>query len=305
MHSPLRVKPRVLPTSDKHPQRAASTHAHERALDKLFARIADQARLPHVAERLLKMANGGLTKAGELQDLIRTDPALTANILRRVNSSYFGLSRKVGDLPTAVSLLGCREIRNIALTVFVSRMYDRPARYGTYNREALWRHCCAAATASRKIARVTNVVPPDEAYVAGLLHHLGTIIIDQHLRSHFCQVIDQLDDLTPTYKVEREVLSFDQAQLAAYVVGRWHFPKQICDAIRYHAHPEDYTGAHPELVNTVAVANYLCNRVGLTSLGVNNTPPPVEAAYAKVGLTRFSLSVVWQELRSTLPDVVR
>jgi len=201
--------------------------------------------------------------------------------------------------------LGPREIRNIALSVFVSRMCDRPARYGTYNREALWKHCCAAAIVARKIARVTNGVPPDEAYVAGLLHHLGTITIDQHLRSHFCQVIDRVDDLVPTSQVEREVLSFDQAQLGAYIVGRWHFPEQICDAIRHHASPESYTGPHPKLVNTVTVANYLCNRVGLTSLGINNTPPPLEAAYAAVGLTRFTLSVVWEEFRATLTDVVR
>ncbi|MBP86926.1 MAG: hypothetical protein CMJ64_09440 [Planctomycetaceae bacterium] len=145
-------------------------------------------------------------------------------------------------------------------------MCDRPARYGRFSREALWKHCCAAAAVSRKIALVTNVVASDEAYVAGLLHHLGTILIDQHLRSHFCRVVDQMDDLTPTYQVERKVLSFDQGQLGAYVVGRWHFPEQIRDVIRYHAYPQDYTGPHAKLVNTVTVANYLCNRIRLTSL---------------------------------------
>ena len=304
MHRSTRVKPHSLPIASQPGRVVGSLPAHNEALDKLFARIAERARLPLVAERLLKMANSGRSKARDLQELILGDPALAVSILRRVNSSYFGVNRKVSDLPAAVSLLGSREIRNIALTVFISRMCDRPARYGTYNRETLWKHCCAAAHVSRKIARVTDAVPPDEAYVAGLLHHLGTITIDQHLRSQFCQVIDQIDR-TPTYEIERDVLSFEQSQLGAYIVGKWHFPEQICDAIRYHAYPQDYTGPHAALVSTVTVANYLCNRVGLTSLGVNSTPAPPQAAYAAAGLTRFTLSVVWEEFRSTLTDVVR
>ena len=305
MPRPLRVQSPLLATADARHHGAETAAAHQHALGNLFERIANRARLPHAAERLLKMANDGLSSARHLQDLILADPALATNILRCVNSSYFGLSRKVSDLPTAVSLLGPREIRNVALTVFVSRMCDRPARYGTYNRESLWKHCCAVANVARKIARVTSAAAPDEAYVAGLLHHLGTITIDQQLRSHFCQVIDQVDEFTPTHEIEREVLSFDQAQLGAYIVAGWHFPAQICKAIRYHAYPEGYPGTDRALVNTVAVANYLRNRVGLTSLGVRNTPPPAASAYAEAGLTRFTLSIIWEEFRSTLSDVAR
>lgn len=295
MHCPtLPRQPSPISSTRHHPP--AEACSHEQALETLFARVATAARLPFIAERLLNLTSDALVTTSDLREIIQSDAALTANVLRRVNSTYFGLSRQVTDLATAITLMGIEEIRNVALTVFVERMFDSPGNYATYSRESLWRHSCAVATTARKIARVTNAVPADDAYIAGLLHHVGTLLIDQHLRASFCQIIDRLDGLTPTYIVERQVLTFDHAQLGAYVVREWNFPVRICDAIRHYAHPEDYPGDHVGLVSVVSVANYLCNRIGFTSLGVHNSPPPIEESYAAVGLTRFTLKVIWDEL---------
>ena len=271
-------------------------------LGSLFEKLTRLASLPLIADRILKLPSENSTDEVALVETLQADPAMTAGILRRVNSSYFGMSQKINDLGKAATLLGARELKNVALTVIVKRMFDGPATYGTYSREALWRHCLAVAVSARKIARVTGAVPQHEAYLAGLLHHVGTLLIDLHMRTRFCSMIERLDIRRPTYRQEREMLSFDQARLGAHVARIWKFPESITDAIRYHEAPHEYAGEHKKLVHLLSVADYLCSRAGLTALGIFNAAPPSGRAYAALGVDRVALVIIWDDLLTHLAD---
>ncbi|MCA9120156.1 MAG: HDOD domain-containing protein [Planctomycetaceae bacterium] len=271
-----------------------------RNLELLFSKVARLASLPLMADRILRLPLDQQFSGRALVEVIKSDPAMTASIMRRVNSSYFGMTRKVSDLSRAANLLGAYELRNLALTVLVKRMFDRPAHYGRYDREALWRHCLAVAVSARKIARVTGAVPQHEAYVSGLMHHVGTLLIDLHMRSRFCQLIELLEDGSSTYLQERRLLSFDQSQLGEYIVRLWNFPAKVAEAIRYHEYPHEYLGEHEKLVYVVSLADYLCSRAGMTALGVFNTKPPADIAYATLGIDRVALAIIWDDLLNHL-----
>lgn len=270
------------------------------ALEKLFARIGEVSSLPTVARRILSLAEDDNSRADDLREAIQSDPVLVARILRRLNSSYYGLSQKVADVRTAVSLLGFREVRNLAMTVFVSRIYETPGDHGSYKRSNLWAHSVAVAAAGRLISRVCGRGASEEAYIGGLLHDIGYILIDQTLKRHFNRVIDQLSPEVPTFVIERQILSFDHAMLGGFVAQRWNLPEQVADAITYHHQPWCYEGPHRDLVQVVAVANYLCSRAGWTSLGLHNVPPPPDEVYAGLGLDQVSLAIIWEELEPTL-----
>jgi HD-like signal output (HDOD) protein len=282
----------LLPFSDR----------HRVALERLFDRISDLSTLPSIAQEIFRVANQPDANVDDLREVIQRDVALAASVLRRANSAFFGGRVKVSDLRAAIAMLGFREIRSLCLTVFVSRMFDRPGKYRGYTRENLWRHCVATAIIARKIARVSDRLPPDEAYVAGLLHHVGTILLDQHLRGQFCDLIERLDEMTPTYLVEREVFSFDQGQLGEYVLTRWNFPEQICEAVRYYRYPDIYDGPNRALVNTVALANFLASCAGWTSLGIQNVEMPQDETYAALGLDRHVVPAIWDDLQSSLAE---
>src|SRR6476620_6973424 len=175
------------------------TEERRQALERLFARIGDVASLPAAAEKVLRMTASDDADPLELCEVIQNDPVLVARILRRLNSSYYALSQKISDLKTAISLLGLREIRNLALTVFVSRSFEGGATRGPYKRENLWAHSVGVAVASRLVARVCGRSACEEAYIAGLLHDLGLILLDQTLRRHFHKVLDALDESTPKH----------------------------------------------------------------------------------------------------------
>ena len=270
------------------------------ALERLFTHIGLVTALPAVGQRILQLTENDSAGADELREAIQSDPVLVARILRRLNSSYYGLSHKVADVRTAVSLLGFREIRNLALTVFLAKMYESPGTHGGYRREMLWSHSVAVAACSRLISRVCGRGTPEEAYIAGLLHDLGLILVDQTLRRHFTRVLDALSPTTPTCQVENRILSFDHAALGGFVARKWNFPEQIADAITFHHLPMGYAGVHKDLVNVVTVANYLCCRAGRTSLGVANVEPPPDEVYSGLGLDQVTLSIICTELDATL-----
>ena len=270
------------------------------ALERLFGRIGEVSSLPTVAQKILHLTDDDSVDSSELRDAIQSDPVLVAKVLRRLNSSYYSLSNKVSDVRTAVSLLGFREIRNLALTVFVSRMYETPGNHGCYRREDLWAHSVAVGAASKLISRVCGRAAPEEAYIGGLLHDIGLILLDQTLRKHFFKVIDALDPTTPTHVIENRILTFDHALLGGFVARKWNFPDAVADAITFHHTPWCYEGPHTDLVHVVSVANYLCSRAGLTSLGVHNVQPPPDEVYAGLGLDQVSLAIIWDELEATL-----
>ena len=177
----------MLSSTDRHQRQLSPlSDRHRDALERLFDRITELSTLPVIAKEILRVASSPNATVEDLRELIQQDVALAASVLRRANSAFFGGRHKVADLRAAIAMLGFREIRSLCLTVFVSRMFDKPGEYRQYTRENLWRHCVATAIIAKKIARVTGRVPPDEAYVAGLLHHVGTILLDQYLRGQFC-----------------------------------------------------------------------------------------------------------------------
>lgn len=278
---------------DFSPQRQA-------ALERLFGALGELACLPAASTRVLELTAGEDSDAEALRDSVQTDPVLVAKILRRINSSYYGLSNKVSDLRTAVSLLGFREIRNLVLTVSVSKFYEKSGNHGPYRRERLWEHCVAVGAASQLVSRVCGRATADEAYVAGLLHDLGLILIDQNLRRHFCQILDQLNPSVSTCDLEIRTLSFDHAMLGGFVAQKWRLPDPVVDAIAFHHQPERYTGQYRDLVNVVAVANYLCSRAGWSSLGVHNLPTPDDSVLAGLGLDQVTLAIIWEQLDATL-----
>ncbi len=311
----LNTSPRSVPTAgeprcrkefmsavslDRDPLAETLSPERRATLEKLFYSIGTVATLPSAAHRILELSDADAGDPVKLREVVQTDPVLVARILRRLNSSYYALSHRVADIRTAVSLLGVREVRNLALTVYMSRIFERKGDYKTYKRAELWNHSVAVATTCRLVSRVCGRGNTDEVYIAGLLHDIGLILLDQSLRRHFCKIIDELTPGMPAYLLEQRALTFDHAGLGGFVARKWNFPDQIADAIAYHHEPLLYKGEHKDLVHIVTVANFLCSRAGVSSLGVHNIPPPPDEVYQGLGLDQVALAIIWDQMEVTL-----
>jgi putative nucleotidyltransferase with HDIG domain len=276
----------------------------EQALQTLFGRITDVASLPGVAQHVIHVAMNPRSTAEDLRQAIQRDPALVARILRHLNSAYYSLSSQVCDLRRAISLLGFREVRNLAMTVFVSRLFVNSSIFEPYSREGLWHHCVGVAALSRVIARVCGRAVPEEAYIAGLLHDIGYIMLDQHMARYFSRVLREINLKTATPKVERRIYKFDHAQLGGFVLSKWKFPQPIVDAVEHHHSAEQYTGKHKAIVNIVSVANYLCSRFRWSALGVHNIPPPTAKTYSTLQIDQVTMRIICNQIPATLERAI-
>ncbi len=274
--------------------------ARAEVIDRVFRQIGDVSSLPTCAVEIMELARDEEADAEDLIGVIRSDPAIAMRIMRMANSSFHGVRESVSDLKQAVMLLGFQEIRNIAMSAYVAPLFRETDGYRGYTREGLWNHMVGTAVVAQEIAKISGRVDPQEAYLAGLLHDIGFVMIDQYLHRPFRRIIDQVTPEKAAYEVERDTIGFDHAELGEYVAIQWRLPEHLADAIGHHHHPADYDGPNGEMVRVVTLSDWLCDFKGRPALGTaTSTPPPAEL-FAEMGLDRNEITAILRELDAAL-----
>jgi len=261
------------------------------ALEAVLARIKEISTLPHIALAVIDVAKRPDAGAADLKAVVEGDPALSARVVRMVNSAAFGVRTTVTNLHQAISFLGFNQVRNLAMTASVSEIFKKDAEIGAYKRSGLWRHMVSVGIGSRLVARRLGLHAFEDAFLAGLLHDIGIILIDQHLHDDFEQLMHRVTHGSVLTELEREILGFDHCQLGERVAEEWRFPVATRAAIRWHHQSLRYNGEGADLVRCVEVANVICSVKGITSIGRNCVAPPL-ATFQAIGLTRNDIVVL-------------
>lgn len=278
---------------------AVSDHSDD-LLTRITDRIDEISSLPHVMTQVLDVVNNPQTSVADLKTVVESDPALMARVLRTVNSSVYGLRVRAESVHRAISLLGFNEVRDLAVTASVADLFGKEVEVGTYRRKGLWRHLVCVALGARMVASRAGLEKFEEAYLAGLLHDLGIILIDQYLHQAFLEVVRDLSPDSTLCAIERRHLGFEHTQLGSRVAENWRFPEHALATIRFHHSSDAYTGNHQSVVQAVEVANYLCSSKGISSMGVKNVPAPPRSAFDALSIGRHELKVLWTDLDQEL-----
>jgi len=268
-------------------------------LDRVVRRIREISTLPHVALRVLEVANDPDAGAAEMKAAMESDPALTARVLRFVNSSAIGVRERITNLQYALAYLGVKQTRNLAMTAAVSDLFKEEGGFGPYTRDGLWRHLVAVAICSRVLALQLSMSDFEDVFLAGLLHDVGIILEDQYAHPQFRHVINTTTEGRPLVEMEREHLGFDHRILGERVAVSWGFPEKAKLAIRHHHDADRHRGEHLPLVRCVAVANLICTLKGISSIGLKCVSFP-RSAIEGLGLTRNDIQVLATRLDEEL-----
>lgn len=279
----------------------AETVQEQPTLEALAASISEISSLPHIAAKTIEIANDPNSTTLDLKNVIETDAALTARILRCVNSSAYALRQHISNLMHAISYLGTREVRRLAVTASVAELVRHDEEIGAYRRSSLWRHLVAVGLCARLLALRQKMPDFEDAFLAGLLHDIGIILEDQYAHQGFRAVVSALDSHTPLIETERSVLGFDHCQLGARLAGVWRFPEHVRAAIAHHHDSSDYRGPALPIVHCVEVANAVCTVKNLTSVGWKLVQAPGLALRA-LALTREQLTVLADDVDKELAN---
>lgn len=235
--------------------------------------------LPRVYHRVSEMLADGRYGAAEIGRVVASEPALTARLLRMVNSAYYGLPTRVDTVPMAISVLGTRALHELVLASSVASAFDR-LDTGLVDVADFWHHSIYCGLTARLIAKDQRLGQSEQAFVAGLLHDIGKLALYREAPDAAETVLRRFaadEGETPVFRLESEVLGFDHAAVGAALLRTWDLPEAYASAVAHH-HDPGSASEYRELCAVVHVANTLSKKVepGHKIQATKDTVPTVD-----------------------------
>lgn len=214
--------------------------------------------LPGVYQSLSKALCRPDTTVGDITAIVEQDMAISARILQLVNSAFFSLSRRVTNVSSAISLLGLNMIKNLTLTVEVFRSFQRNPKSQEFSSENLQQHSLWTARIARRMFQDNQ--KSDDAFMAGMLHDIGKLIMMSFFPKQFAQVLkDAREQDKEWHFVEKEHYGVTHAEIGAYLLGIWGLPYPIIEAVAFHHEPRSVPHQEFGILSAVYVANRLAS----------------------------------------------
>jgi HD-like signal output (HDOD) protein len=233
--------------------RSPMSQAHQHDLSKLLAR-AQLPALPQSAIKILELSRDPDIGPAELAAPIETDPGLTGQILRFVNSSYFGFSREIANVRLAITLVGVRSIKNFALWSAVFSLLPNP-KCGAFDLGALWQDSVRRGLFARMLVKLLGQKDGEEAFAAALLQDMAVPLLAKEFPSDYAVLLSQRQGgARRLSELERERFGWDHAQAAGQMAQKWNLPASLATLIAEHTQEVPLDGAtEPEAQVRAAV----------------------------------------------------
>lgn len=210
----------------------------EAKLKHIMAQVRSFPGMPATAAKLLPLLKDQDTGAGEIEDILRYDPGLTANILKLTNSAYFGIPSRVSSIRQAVMLLGWKRLIQLVMTMCMSALMNKPIPGYDLPRGELWRHSITVSIAAEILVKFLKIAEAEEVFTAALLHDVGKLILGGYVQEDL-QTIDDMVNKGISFEVaEYIVLGTDHAQVGGRILKNWAFPVELVNAVHWHHNPE-------------------------------------------------------------------
>jgi HD-like signal output (HDOD) protein len=209
------------------------------ALRELVTKLDCLPSLPHVYLQLNEELRRPEPSLQRIDELIGADMAMTAKILKLVNSAFFCLPCEISSASHAVQLLGLDTLRTLVLTAHVFEQFQSRL-LGADDVRQISDHSLAVSNSARKIALFEHADQhiQNESFTAGLLHDAGKLILASALGEQYGKVLEYREQAdVGLYAAERELLGCSHAQVAAYLLGLWGLPSTIIEAVAWHHDP--------------------------------------------------------------------
>lgn len=213
--------------------------------------------LPEVYIRVTELLESESTTADEIGETLQTDPALTARILKLINSAYYGLRNEVTSIPQAVSLLGREQLQQVLLGSVLSAVF-KDFDVSDFPLHDFWQHCIKTAIIARQLAmQNANILDHEAFFTVGLLHDIGWLVIAKINPGSYLQIIDIAHaESRNVLEVEAEELGVTHIELGAALLQKWGIPSMITQCIKNH-HDTGHDGPLAVATSIAYLANQL------------------------------------------------
>jgi putative nucleotidyltransferase with HDIG domain len=212
--------------------------------------------MPDTSAKFLSMLKDPDTSANQIEEVLKYDPGLTANILKLTNSAYFGIPTRVSSVKQAAVLLGWKRLLQLVMTMCMSTVMKKTVPGYDLPHGELWRHSVTVAVAAELVVKALKIPNADEVFTAALLHDVGKLVMGEFVQDDLQQIEEMVAKGIAFEVAEFIVLGTDHAHIGAHILEKWTFPKDLINAVGWHHDPEKCEN-HCTFADIVHVANIL------------------------------------------------
>lgn len=260
--------------------------------------------LPDTAQRIIKLRVDPNADIKDLTNIVESDPALAAQVVSWAASPYYAAPGKIKSVHDAiVRVLGFDLVLNLSLGLALGKTLNMP-KDAAKGFTPYWQQAVYAATA---VEALVGVIPPKErpamgmAYLSGLLHNFGYLILAEVFPPHFstlCRYQEANPYSSHTY-IERHLLGVTREQLGAWLMRSWNMPEEVCTALRFQ-NEADYQGEESAHANLLFIAMRLLRKHGI---GDAPSAPIPEALFERLHLDREKANEVIENMMEAAADL--
>jgi HD-like signal output (HDOD) protein len=266
---------------------------------KILRNLIDLPPMPHIILKAQEVMEDPTSSLKNLAAVIETDQAIVARVLTLANSAYYGISGMVSSIQHASVLLGQKTLRDLITISASSRLLSKKLKGYDVEPEDLWKHSLAVALGAKSVVKKVNPELLDDAFLAGLLHDAGKIILDPYIFERKKEFDEFFKSEGQTFlKAEQVILGFDHAEIMSRATRFWRFPETQSTAIRFHHYPslsEDH-----QLAYIVHVADYVAKSAGFRTDMDESSPDLEQDALGFLGIREVEIETLMTEVTESV-----
>lgn len=268
---------------------------------KVLASISNLPVLPLVWQKLLTCLEDPWSSLTEMEALIRQEPGLSARVLARANSPFYGLAGRVTSVQTGLQVLGLQEVRQLCLACGLDQVLRASRLYKRAEGQMLWRHSLQTAEAAALLARELSCPERETAFACGLLHDLGKVLLAACFPLAYQSVRHVQERQGLSWLAAEGLQNLDHQELGRYLARRWGLPPLLSEVIGQHHQPQAQT-EYGDMTALTHLADGLAQAVDQPELAARQGEEGLawEASLRSLGLDQSALEGFRERLRQRL-----
>ena len=255
-------------------------------LEKILSKVENFPSMPAAGSRLLSLLAQEEVSVNEVEDVLRYDPGLTANVLKLANSAYFGIPARIGSVKQAVILLGTHRLIQLVIASSVGAVMNEAVPGYNIPPGNLWRHSIAVSIAAEALVKDKKNVDSEDFFTPALLHDVGKLVLGNFVKEDLIAIENITGKGIPFVIAENMILGIDHTEIGAIILSMWSFPDNVVKAVRYHHDPEAAEASSMQ-IDVVHLSNLLCQT---DSTAPDRAGQPVELSTAAIDRLGIELS---------------
>ena len=238
-------------------------------VDDFIKRVRDLSTLPEAIKKIVELTSDPNVSISKVEEAISTDPVISTRLLRIVNSAYYSFFREITSIRQAIVVLGLEATKNLVYGTSIITAFGRHSKIERFPFEGFWQFSVATGNISRTLSSLLDYNFYQEAFLAGLVHDIGKIVLANYRPTQFEEAIVKAHEEGVSLRVTEEtVFGFNHNDVGQRLAVRWRLPRLLEEVITFNESPQE-TSEHVEITAVVRLAALLCHGHGI---GISGEP---------------------------------